>query len=154
MLIALFLISCDPSKTKDTDTLVFTEELLIGTWSQTEITPHGFLLSVITFTPDGMKCTLGTSYNKENQYDKGLFISKWKLSGKNVDLTIIKTSTPLLIVGETLSIEIVSFTKSEFKSRLLPTEQTFINSPTETYTKLSNAPDLTVCETAEKLLKN
>lgn len=154
LLITLFLVSCDPSKFKDTDDLVFNEELLVGTWSQNEVTPHGFYLSVVTFTPDGMKCTLGTSYNKENQYDKSLFISKWKLSGKKVDVTIIKTSTPLLVVGETLSVEIISFTKSEIKSRLLPTEQAFINPPTDTLIKLSNIPDLTVCETADELLQH
>lgn len=152
LLIAFILVSCGAADTANPDTSYFNEKLLIGTWSSSEIEPDGFYLSVVTYTEDGMKCTLGTSYYKEDGYDKSLFISKWKLHKNKLDLTIVSTSTPFLIVGETLSSQVISLTKSELKTRLFSIEPAFIDAPTEVYTKLSNTPDLTVCETAKKLL--
>ena len=151
LFITLILVSCASSKTENINGSYFNEKFLIGTWSSNEVTPNGFYLSVVTYTADGMKCTLGTSYDKKNGYDRGLYISKWKLYKNRLDVTIVKTSTPLLVVGETLSDQVVYLTKSEFKTRLFPTEPAFENASIETYTKLSNIPDLSVCETANKL---
>ena len=143
---------CNSSKAENINSSYLNEKLLIGTWISNEINSYGFYLSTITYTADGLKCTLGTSYNKRNVYSKSIYISKWNLHGNSLDVTVVKTSTPLLAIGETLSGQVISLTESELKTRLYSTEPGFENSPIETYKKISNAPDLTVCETAKRLL--
>ena len=124
---------------------------LIGTWSSTEINESDYYISIVTYTSDGKKCTLGSSYSGNKSSEESIFISKWKVVGKQLDIKIVKSSTDLLIPGETISSQLISLTEKKLETRLYPSA--FYIAPIETYLKISNTPDNRICSTAERILK-
>ena len=140
--------------------MMFDSPSLVGTWRMSGFADDsyysaGYYFNEATYTPDGIKCSLGIGMSERFGLEIDAFISSWEVSGDELHITPQKSSHPSVKIGESLISEILVLNKKELKYLLVATDsgETFENVPMEHYRKLSDTPSPKICLAVEKFLQ-
>ena len=121
------------------------DDLLVGTWRESEYLQGGFYFEEIAYTRDGEKCTLGLGVSEEYGIEVYAFVSEWEIDGEVLRLKIVRTSSEYLEVGEILKLDILNLTNSKMAYK--PKGE---KGPIDQYYKISSQPNMTICELVRK----